>query len=576
VVTLTASAGGASSNFSLALNANLPTLNVSATSLAFGNVVVNASATQSVTLTSTGTAPLTISSATLQGHAFTVSGATFPLTLNPNQTATLGIGFDPTATGLVTGQLTISSNSSVIGSAVINLSGTGFPDSGFANLSVGTTQGTAISPAFMGLSHEWGTAQTMMGDSTVGVDEIYRQLVTNLMVYGSGPINIRIGGDSSDQTGEPTATTAQPFAELADALNVRFSLGVNLGSDNVDLAVDQASAFVSQMPAKSLDAIEIGNEPDLYVFKGIRPSPYSYANYLADFNTWKTNIAPLLPLGTKFMGPSWASPSSLSNAQSYDSAEASALTNFSQHYYVADGEASNPDDIMLFPSSATAGSEIVGPAVVTAHQYGVPFRMGEMNSLFDGGEAGISNAFETALWAVDAMFNYGNAGVDGVNWHFGTNAIYAPFAIKEKTVGTSISYSLTSVTPLYYGLLFFQAATGNSAHLLPVTLDTQANLTGWATVDASGTPRLAIINKDENSTGTVNVVLNGYSHAQVYRLTAPNYLSTSGVTFAGQTFDGSTDGVIQGTQTVDSIDVADGAFQIPMPITSAALVVFTK
>jgi hypothetical protein len=59
-------------------------------------------------------------------------------------------------------------------------------------------------------------------------------------------------------------------------------------------------------------------------------------------------------------------------------------------------------------------------------------------------------------------------------------------------------------------------------------------------------------------------------------LNAPNYQSTSGVSFAGQTFDGSTDGTIQGTQTVESIDVTDGVFEIPMPITSAAIVVFSK
>jgi hypothetical protein len=95
-------------------------------------------------------------------------------------------------------------------------------------------------------------------------------------------------------------------------------------------------------------------------------------------------------------------------------------------------------------------------------------------------------------------------------------------------------------------------------------------------MDASHTPRLVLINKDRSSTGTVDVTLSGYNHAQIYRLTAPSYQSTTRVTFAGQTFDGSKNGVIQGTQTVESVDVSNGVFQIPMPITSAALVVFTK
>jgi len=428
----------------------------------------------------------------------------------------------------------------------------------------------------MGLSQEWGSAQTVMGDSTTGVNNIYRQLLQNLTAYGSGPIILRIGGNSTDKTGEPTSTTAQPFAELATALGAHFYLGVNLGSDNVNLAVDQAKAYVSQMPAGSLDAIEIGNEPDGYASNGMRPSPYTYQDYLADFNTWKTNILPLLPSGTKLMGASWGSTGTLSNIQSYDSAEASALDTFSQHYYVDSALNSNPDDILLTPSAAKKGPNAVAAAVATTQQYGTSFRMGEMNSLSGGGEAGISNAFESALWAVDTMFEYANVGVDGVNWHGGGGSTYSYFDFQTKQSGGINTFALTSVNPLYYGLLLFQQATGNSAHLLPVTLSTQANLTAWATVDASGTPRLVMINKDESSTGTVDVTLSGYSHAQIFRLTAPSYQSTSGVTFAGQTFDGSTNGVIQGTQTIELIDGSNGVFQIPMPITSAALVVFTK
>ena len=100
-------------------------LTISAASLTFGDVTVNTPSTQPVTLTSTGTAPVTISSATLSGAGYTVSGVTFPVTLNPNQSMTLNVQFDPTAAGAATGQLTIQSNSSTNSTAVVNLSGTG-------------------------------------------------------------------------------------------------------------------------------------------------------------------------------------------------------------------------------------------------------------------------------------------------------------------------------------------------------------------------------------------------------------------------------------------------------------------
>lgn len=122
---LTASANGASTAFSLQLNAAIPTLSVSSSNLSFGNVAVNISVAQSLTLTSTGSVAVTINSATLSGIGFTMSGTSFPVTLSPNQTATLSIVFDPASAGTAAGTLTISSNSSAGVSTAVSLSGTG-------------------------------------------------------------------------------------------------------------------------------------------------------------------------------------------------------------------------------------------------------------------------------------------------------------------------------------------------------------------------------------------------------------------------------------------------------------------
>jgi hypothetical protein len=93
--------------------------------LSFGNVPVGSTSTQTLTLTSSGTAPVTINSAVLQGTGFSDSGATFPVTLNPNQAVTLTVQFDPTATGAASGTLTISSNSATGGTTQVTLGGTG-------------------------------------------------------------------------------------------------------------------------------------------------------------------------------------------------------------------------------------------------------------------------------------------------------------------------------------------------------------------------------------------------------------------------------------------------------------------
>jgi Cep192 domain 4/Abnormal spindle-like microcephaly-assoc'd, ASPM-SPD-2-Hydin len=99
-------------------------LTINATTISFGSVTVNTSSTQFLTLTSSGTAPVTASSAVVTGTGFSISGLTFPLTLNPGQSATLYVQFSPTTTGAGSGQLTITSNSSTNPTATISLSGT--------------------------------------------------------------------------------------------------------------------------------------------------------------------------------------------------------------------------------------------------------------------------------------------------------------------------------------------------------------------------------------------------------------------------------------------------------------------
>jgi len=107
------------------LGTEAPTLSLNATTIAFGNVNLNSPATQSLILTSTGASAVTVSAATVIGSGFTISGASFPISLTTNQTATLSVQFDPTIAGTASGTLTIVSTSLTNPIAIIGLSGTG-------------------------------------------------------------------------------------------------------------------------------------------------------------------------------------------------------------------------------------------------------------------------------------------------------------------------------------------------------------------------------------------------------------------------------------------------------------------
>lgn len=119
---LTATAGTVTESYTIQLGAAVPGLTLQSTSVSFGDVSLNSPATQTVLLTSSGTAPLTISAVSVQGAGFSLTAGGSAVTLQPGQTAMLAIQFDPTATGTVTGAVALTTNS---GTATISLSGTG-------------------------------------------------------------------------------------------------------------------------------------------------------------------------------------------------------------------------------------------------------------------------------------------------------------------------------------------------------------------------------------------------------------------------------------------------------------------
>jgi Cep192 domain 4/Immunoglobulin domain len=103
-------------------------LNSSASTLSFGSVTVSSSSVQKVTLTNAGKANVTISQVLVAGAGFDSTGGSSGLILAPGQSTTLTSTFAPSATGVATGKITVSSNASN-SPASIGLSGSGVASS---------------------------------------------------------------------------------------------------------------------------------------------------------------------------------------------------------------------------------------------------------------------------------------------------------------------------------------------------------------------------------------------------------------------------------------------------------------
>ena len=129
-----AAAGSASGSISIATNLSSPTtvsltgtgtapaISATPSSVSFGNVADGTGATQGITVKNTGTANLVVSSESVTGTGFSVTGFTAQ-TLAPNATMSFNAVFAPTTAGSVSGSISITTN--LPSATTIALSGTG-------------------------------------------------------------------------------------------------------------------------------------------------------------------------------------------------------------------------------------------------------------------------------------------------------------------------------------------------------------------------------------------------------------------------------------------------------------------
>src|SRR5450755_3591605 len=77
-------------------------LSASSPNIAFGNVTVGSSSTQTRKVTA-GTSAVTITSGSWSGDGFSLSGITFPVTLKAGQSAPFAVTFAPQVSGVASG-----------------------------------------------------------------------------------------------------------------------------------------------------------------------------------------------------------------------------------------------------------------------------------------------------------------------------------------------------------------------------------------------------------------------------------------------------------------------------------------
>src|SRR6202167_2740649 len=125
-ITVTSTAVGSPTIIDLSATAGAASIQLtpSATSLSFGNVTVGASGTNELTVKSTGNTNASISKVAMSGTGLVLASSAASVTLDPSQSETYTVNFDPKAAGSATGTLTITSNAAN-SPMKISLSGSG-------------------------------------------------------------------------------------------------------------------------------------------------------------------------------------------------------------------------------------------------------------------------------------------------------------------------------------------------------------------------------------------------------------------------------------------------------------------
>jgi hypothetical protein len=393
-----------------------------------------------------------------------------------------------------------------------------------AAVSVATTEVGSIGSGFAGLSYEKNSmALPRFESGNNALIGLFRLL---------GPSLLRIGGNSVDTTqwaasgagrtsGQVAPSDIDALSGFLQATGWTVLYGVNLATSTPAAAAEEVAYAVESL-GSSLYAIEIGNEPDLYGGKYF--TSWSVTDFEQRWGLFRAAILQAVP-GVKLTGPAAAGNISTWTVPFGEHVTSREIVLLTQHYYRGNGQ-----------SAASTVTELVSPDphliadLVTlksgAAAIGVPFRIAETNSFYNGGANGVSDSYASSLWVIDDLFNVAQGGGVGVNMHGGGDGDgYTPIADSDGAV--------VEARPEYYGLLLFTLARQGTLLTTSVTAGA-LDVSAYTVRTLSGGLNIVVVNKDSTQNLQLSVDTGiSVNTATLLVMTGPALDATSGVAIQG-------------------------------------------
>lgn len=193
---------------------------------------------------------------------------------------------------------------------------------------------------------------------------------------------------------------------------------------------------------------------------------------------------------------------------------------------------------------------------------GLPYVIGETNSIACQGLAGVSDVFGAAVWSVDYALYAASLNVSALYWHMGTGYRYAPWQATQNGTTTP------GPRPLYYGNWLVATALGEgNTQVVPIVNTTSlAGYAVYATKRQRSTLRsIVLVNQEifNSSTSAASErssvafqlpaeLCGKNAKASVQRLIGAGAEVREGIAFAGRTV--ALDGKITGKQVKERVE----------------------
>jgi hypothetical protein len=400
-----------------------------------------------------------------------------------------------------------------------------------------------------------------------------------------GPGVLRFGGVSADTrvawTDEATPPAAwaagavraadlYALGRLAAASGWRVLLTLGLGHFEPEAAAREAAAAKAAL-GESLEAIEIGNEPNAWALHGLRADPWTVAQYDTQVSAYRAAIQAAAP-GLPLAGPDTSGSIAFENWGPAEVVDQRPALLTGHHYALGCAGAPAPSTRRLLGLSTRELEQVSLERYMAISRLSeTPFRLDETNNVSCGGVGGISNTFASALWAVGYLTQAMSDGVPGVNLHANEANCGGYAALCAPTPADRAAGAL-HVQPEWYALVLVSALLGDRPLHTSVSSSGQPDVRVSTLLAGSGGLHCVVVDDDPPGARALNVRLRvgrGFGAARVLSLTAPSPAAVTGLRLGGHTI--AADGAWRAPRGLPHAVNEHGVIGVRIPPSSAAL-----